>query len=242
MDWIESRRQGNVGGVGNTLEDLLDIEENNLPIPNASEWELKCQRIGTTSLTTGFHLEPSPRVLRFVPQILLPKYGWAHQEAGRKYPSGEMSFRQTITGAQRSDRGFQVVVDRENRKILISFDASRVDPKHSAWLRTVQARTGLNELNPQPYWGFDDVGNKAGTKLLNCFYVQARTKREKGREYFKYENILMLKRFNIDAFVDGIEKGFVYIDFDARSGHNHGTKFRWRQNRIAELYQEATPI
>lgn len=33
MGWIENRRHGNDGGVGNTLEDLLDIEENNLPIP-----------------------------------------------------------------------------------------------------------------------------------------------------------------------------------------------------------------
>lgn len=49
--WIESARQGNAGGVGNTLEDLLGIEENNLPIPNAAEWELKCQRLQTTSLT-----------------------------------------------------------------------------------------------------------------------------------------------------------------------------------------------
>jgi hypothetical protein len=42
--WIKNARPGNAGGVGNTLEDLLGIEENNLPIPNAAEWELKCQR------------------------------------------------------------------------------------------------------------------------------------------------------------------------------------------------------
>jgi len=66
MGWIVSARQGNAGGVGNTLEDLLGIKENNLPIPNAAEWELKCQRLETTSLTTLFHMEPSPRAMRFV--------------------------------------------------------------------------------------------------------------------------------------------------------------------------------
>ena len=60
MGWIENLRHGNDGGVGNTLEDLLEIEENNLPVPNASEWELKCQRSNTSSLTTLFHSEPSP--------------------------------------------------------------------------------------------------------------------------------------------------------------------------------------
>ena len=30
--WIENARHGNQGGIGNTLEDLLGITENNLPI------------------------------------------------------------------------------------------------------------------------------------------------------------------------------------------------------------------
>ena len=42
--WIENYRRGNDGAVGNILEDLLGIPENNLPIPNAAEWELKSQR------------------------------------------------------------------------------------------------------------------------------------------------------------------------------------------------------
>src|SRR3989339_2287479 len=86
MGFIPNARKGNAGGIGNTLEDLLGITENNLPIPNAAEWELKTQRLGTSSLTTLFHTEPSPRAIKFVPQILLPKYGWAHQEAGEQYP------------------------------------------------------------------------------------------------------------------------------------------------------------
>jgi len=67
--WIPNGRHGNAGGVGNTLEDLLGIEENNLPIPNAAEWELKTQRLATSSLTTLFHTEPSPRAVKFVPQV-----------------------------------------------------------------------------------------------------------------------------------------------------------------------------
>src|SRR3989344_3145433 len=114
--WIPNARRGNVGGIGNTLEGLLGIKENNLPIPNAAEWELKTQRINSASLTTLFHIEPSPRAIRFVPQILLPKYGWPHKEDGKKYTRGEMSFRQTIHGLSRSDRGFMVLVDRTQRK------------------------------------------------------------------------------------------------------------------------------
>ncbi len=151
--WILNSRPGNVGGIGNTLEDLLGITENNLPIPNAAEWELKCQRIDTSSLTTLFHMEPSPRALKFVPAMLLPKYGWPHATM-----SGEISFRQTITGQSRSDRGFIVVIDRVARKVLISFDASTVDSRHKKWLESVKQRVGLGELNPQPYWGLKRSG------------------------------------------------------------------------------------
>ncbi len=95
--FIKNARPGNAGGVGNTLEDCLGIKENNLPIPNASEWELKCQRSNTSSLQTLFHMEPSPRAVKFVPNLLLPNYGWKHAEAGIKYNDNELSFRQTIS-------------------------------------------------------------------------------------------------------------------------------------------------
>lgn len=79
--WIRNERGRNDGAVGNTLEDLLGIPENNLPIPNAAEWELKAQRAQTTSLLTLFHMEPSPRAMKVVSNILLQKYGWASAEA-----------------------------------------------------------------------------------------------------------------------------------------------------------------
>ncbi len=240
--WIENARPGNAGGVGNTLEDLLGIKENNLPIPNAAEWELKCQRSRTTSLTTLFHLEPSPRALRFVPNILLPYYGWKHELAGIQYPSNEMSFRQTIHGLERSDRGFKVEIDRENRKVLISFDADKVDPRHLDWLEAVRNRIGLNELDPQPYWGFDDLNFKAGTKLPNTFYVEAEVMRDGDRELFHYNRILILRGFSVDSFINALSEGNVLVDFDARTGHNHGTKFRLRQNARPKLYSDIQEI
>lgn len=236
--FVPNSRHGNVGGIGNTLEDLLGIQENNLPIPNAAEWELKCQRLETTSLTTLFHTEPSPTVMKLVPSELLPLYGWRHAKAGITYPETEMSFRQTIHGLSRSDRGFQVVVDEKQQKILISFDANSVSEKHTKWLMSVKKRTGLGELDPQPYWGFNDLFHKAGTKLLNCFYVQAQVKRIRGREHYHYINILMLRSFSLEKFLNGIKRGFVLVDFDARTGHNHGTKFRLRQNHFPDLYDD----
>ena len=179
MGWIPNARRGNHGGIGNTLEDLLGIKENNLPIPNAAEWELKCQRrkrMRANSYTTLFHWEPSPKALRFVPAVFLPLYGWPHQSK-----AGEKSFRQTINALHRTDRGFGIVVDRAERKIVVSFDArrGRASPRGMARRRR-RSESGSGELNPQPYWGFDDLFHKAGMKLKNCFYVLAQVKEADG--------------------------------------------------------------
>ena len=242
MGWVESGRHGNAGGVGNTLEDLLGIQENNLPIPNAAEWELKCQRLNTASLTTLFHIEPSPTAFKFVPGILLPKYGWPHKEAGAKYPLSEMSFRQTISAVSRSDRGFTVKIDQPNARIIVSFDAASVSPRHTEWLDDVKRRAGAGELEPQPYWGFDDLSHKAGTKLHNCFFVRALVKKIGGREHFQYTEIMKLSKFSKERFINAISTGDILVDFDARTGHNHGTKFRFRNNRLPELYDEVEDI
>ena len=233
--WIPTGRKNNDGGVDNTLEDLLGIEENNLPIPNAAEWELKAQKKGTKSLITLFHMEPSPRAYKFVPSILLPEFGWAHKEAGKRYSSDEKSFRQTINATGYSNRGFTVKVDRNDRKVLIDFDRNKiVDNDHPEWINFVLHKN----LEPKPYWGFDDLYHKAGTKLHNCFFVWAASKRIDGVLHFHYQDIFMLKRFDLAKFIDAIENGNVYIDFDVRTGHNHGTKFRLRREALINLYAE----
>jgi hypothetical protein len=219
------------------LEDLLGIEENNLPIPNAAEWELKSTKTGDGSLLTLFHCEPSPQAMKFVVSTLLPKYGWAHNEAGGLYSASEMSFRQTINTTRRSDRGFKVVLDRETQRILVSFSAQAVSDRHAAWLANVQRRVGLRELDPQPYWGLTDLMHKAGDKLHNCFFVRAKSKKFDGEEHFHYYKITILQGFDYNAFLRLVEEGDLYVDFDARSGHNHGTKFRVLQGRFHEMYR-----
>jgi len=180
--------------------------------------------------------------LKFVPRIFLLKYGWPHKEAETRYPKNEMSFRQTIGGKNRSDRGFKIVINRSERKVLVSFNSNKVAEYHSDWIASVNKRISLDEINPQPYWGFDDLFHKAGTKLINCFYAQAQVKKKDGEEYFHYNKILMLQKFSIDKFVKALEENEALVDFDARTGHNHGTKFRLRQDHLPELYEKITEI
>jgi len=235
----------NDGAVGNTLERLLGIKENNLPIPNAREWELKGQRSHTMSLVTLKHIEPSPKAARIVPNLLLPRYGWKHRQAGKKYPKTEMSFRSTTSAVSATNRGFKIVVDRQQEKVRFVFDASKAnarDPDIASWLLSVEDRVGLGPLQPEPYWGFEDLRYTIGSKIRNCFYVVADTKVEHAEEFFLYKELYTLSGFSFEKFITCIEAGAILVDFDARTGHNHGTKFRIRQGRWRDLYNEARKI
>lgn len=235
----------NDGAVGNTLEKLLGIEENNLPIPNAREWELKGQRKQSSSLITLKHIEPSPKAAKIVSRVLLPLYGWPHAQAGTKYPQTELSFRSTTTATAFTNRGFKIVVDRNAMKVRFVFDpskADRTDPDILAWLSSVNTRVGLEPINPEPYWGFDDLKYSIGSKIRNCFYIIADTKVEDKHEYFKYESLYILSGYSFDKLLNCIEDGYLLIDFDARTGHNHGTKFRLRQGHWPDLYSSVQKV
>ena len=210
--WIRSRRNvHNDGAIGDTLEDLLGIPENNLPIPNASEWELKPQRKHTTALLTLFHLEPSPRALH-IADYLLANYGWRHQEAGKKYPEDEKSFRQTLSYRTPTGRGFFVDIDDHNRRIFVSFDPANIAEKFSDWKNSLIDSGKIDyDEDYTPYWGFDDVYHKAGVKLGNCFYVSADVKKEDGEYFFRYSDIMQLSGFSLGKFLCSIRAGNIFI-------------------------------
>lgn len=237
--------KSNDGAVGNTLEVLLGIQENNLPIPNASEWELKGQRLYTSSLVTLKHIEPSPKGAKIVSGLMLPYYGWKHKQAGLKYSSKEMSFRSTTYVANFTNRGFRITIDKKEQKVKFIFDSTQADktnPEIASWLESVNDRIGLGPLNPEPYWGFDDLKYAIGSKIKNCFYIVADTKIESSQEYFLYRELYILSGFSFEKFLKCIEDSIILIDFDARTGHNHGTKFRIRQDRWSQLYSEVKRV
>ena len=63
-----------------------------------------------------------------------------------------------------------------------------------------------------------------------------------GKEYYKYKKVVMLRKFNFKGFLRALEQGKILVDFDARTGHNHGTKFRMRQDCLPMLYAKSKVI
>jgi hypothetical protein len=180
--------------------------------------------------------------MQLVGKYLLPNYGWPHKSAGQRYGKGEQSFRQTISAVRRSDRGFCITYDKPDHKLCVSFDQKSVAPEHAVWLRGVIAKTGGGELNPQPYWSLTETFCKLGTKLHNCFFTLADEKIEEGQVYFRYTKIMKLSGLSIDRVFKCIFSGHLFVDFDARTGHNHGTKFRLMNAFLPHLYEDVEEI
>lgn len=226
--WVSTRVQENDGLVGNTLEDFLGIEENNIALPDVGEYELKTQRRETQSMTTLTHYDPFPRRPSPVQDLLIPEYGWAHPSK-----EGEKSFRVTLRGDTWVKRGFRVIVDREEEKVFVEFDKDKVDDSLEDWKKEIPEM----EDDERPYWSFEKLRKKVEDKLPNTIYVIATARRDDDDvEEFNYRKIQVWEDFDFDDFLDAVETGEVRIDFDASSYHNHGTKFRVSKGNLDHFY------
>ncbi|MGI8542366.1 MAG: MvaI/BcnI family restriction endonuclease, partial [Aridibacter sp.] len=72
LGWVKSMRRGPTG-IGQTLEQLLGLEENNIALPDLHEVELKSHRIGSTSMITLFTF--NRKAWKMKPLEAIRKYG-----------------------------------------------------------------------------------------------------------------------------------------------------------------------
>lgn len=232
MGWIQSVRPLNVGGIGNTIDQLLGFPENNLPIADTAQWELKSHRQRSASLITLLHMEPQPRSAYIVPRLLIPFYGWPD----KKHPEG-LCFHQTLRATQFTDRGFKIEIDADLQRVAVVFHAEKVESHHQGWLQTVDNRIGLGPLEPQPYWDLQQLSLNISTKMLNTFFVSTDTRRTGEGEMFKIESIMILQGFSFELFLQALETGVARVDFDSTFYHNHGTKYRIYDRDLPALYR-----
>jgi hypothetical protein len=232
--WISNDyRTTSSGNVGNILEDQLGIKENNLKLPDIGEYEIKAQKVKMqpNSLLSLFSCEPQPQG---TVGNLINWFGWKPTIWRENYKPNERSFRQTLT-SNFSDRGFRVVVLED--AVKVEFNAEYVSTKHKVWKESLQTFDLV-----EPYWKFDLLSEKLNVKLKNCIYSVAGSRTVDGIEQFHYSNTMIMEDFSFDRFLEQLHEGNILIDFNARSGHNHGTKFRCRQNIINKLYNTITYI
>jgi hypothetical protein len=115
------------GAPGNTLEYLLNVDENNFDSPDFMDWEIKFH--GGNALLTLLHKDPQPKGII---DKMVDVFGWENDK-------GQLSFRHTIS--KESKQGF-IVNDIDN-KITVSNEANEdVVPywDHNIILNTIAAK------------------------------------------------------------------------------------------------------
>lgn len=142
--------------------------------------------------------------------------------AGWKVKGGMTAFRHTIWGS--SPRGFRVEIDDD--KVVV---------KHDEY------------PDLEPHWDINDLINAAATKLRNLLLVFGETRSLDTVRQVKYNTAYAYSKFRFNNFLRGLGKGWICVDFDARTKpngtiRNHGTKFRIRHKDMNLMYGERVEL
>ena len=98
------------GGVGNTLEEKLEIKENNIKLPDLGIVEIKAKQVDSESMLTLTSKSPKPRGIN---KKLFESYSHIAKDGIRKLYT-------TIYGSRLNIQGFRVIFDNDKLKIINS--------------------------------------------------------------------------------------------------------------------------
>ena len=215
--WIETHRSGRTG-IGKTLEDLLDIEENNKDEPDFAQYELKAMRTngGDTQLLTLLTKSPLPDGAN---ARLLETYGYISDayEHKKKVLHSTLS---TGHFAQVADTGKSLSVDCSDNKIRI------ID----------------NEGNSFAYWTEETLRAAFNKKYpFSMVHAYADSQMGSRKEEFYFHTAYELSEFSFEKLLVQLREGKVKVDirigqYPNGKTHDHGTGFRIQDRALTEIF------
>jgi len=212
--YIKTHRAGQTG-IGKTLEDLLGIEENNIPISNTTFAELKSARKGSKSMLTLFTKAPLPGKAN---TKLLDRFGYVTSVSkGKKIL--HTTVKATGYNILRGEEGFKINVAKGKLCII--------------------SRNG-EELG---YWDETTLKSSFERKLRHVLYVLADYRGTRREEEFWFNEAWLLGGFDFGNFMKNVTDGVICVDTrigqypDGRA-HDHGTGFRVLPDRLTLCFSE----
>lgn len=209
--FIKTHRAGDTG-IGKTLEDLLGIQENNIPLPDISGVaELKTCRKDATSMLTLFTLEPLPKGGNR-DRLLLDGFGYSKRDNQRS-----KELHSTLSCKKYNNQGLKLSVEKD--KIRVKGRGRRLNI----------------------YWDMESVEKKFHNKLPALVYVFAGRKIIDDTEHFHFNRAYFLTGFDFDLFKKMVKKDNIVVDFRMYykpngSVRNHGTAFRVKTNKLCNAF------
>ncbi len=217
MGFVKSRRRGSTG-IGFTLESLLEVEENNLPIPDlGGRVEVKATRSNTNNLITLFTFNRSVWGLK--PTEIVERWGYVDYR-------GRPALYTTVSARRPNQLGFQLSVAEDGTSLSMNHVPSK------SLLAT---------------WDVFHIVGKFVTKFERMLFVHADSRRTDGAEEFHFNRAELLSEPSSLTFRDGFASGMVTIDVRMYlkpngSARNHGTAFRIHEHDLPALFGGTTRI
>ena len=210
--FVKSHRVGDTG-IGKTLEDLLGIKENNIPLHDISDVaELKAYRRDATSMLTLFTLEPLPEG-GDRDRLLLDNFGYSKRDNQRS-----KELHSTLSCRRYNNQGLKLSVGKD--KIRVQGKGKRLNI----------------------YWDIESLEKKFHDKLPVLVYVLADRKIIKNKEHFNFNEAYLLTDFDFESFKKMVKKDEIVVDFRMYyrpdgSVRNHGTGFRVKINKLYHAFK-----
>lgn len=210
--FIKSLRKGPTG-IGYTLEILLDLYENNIPLPDFGEVELKATRSNSKNMITLFTF--NKKAWQMDPMEAIKKYGSVDK-------NGRLGLYYTM-GVKPNGAGLFLNIDDEKIQvchisgtIIISWKLASIQSKFEEKVKSVLLVKAQNEIRGGvEYFYFDRA------KLLT-----GETTKEILKSKFQNEQLLVDLRLH--------DKGTM--------ARNHGTGFRVYERDLEDLYEKTEEI
>ena len=213
MGYVKTHRAGNTG-IGKTLEDLLEINENNLSISNGTDTELKSARKNTSSMLTLFTKSPLPQKAN---SILLKKFGYESRRGNKK-------------------KELHTTVNAIKHNQLKGQPGFKIDIKKDR----INLQSNQNEI--LGYWDKETLKTSFERKLPELLYVKADTIDKGAKEKFWFNEAWLLRDFDFNSFLNLIREGVILVDirlgqYPNGKPHDHGTAFRVLPDKLELCFE-----
>jgi len=233
MGYVKSHRTGSTG-IGKTLEDLLGITENNIAGPDFETYELKSARKKSVSMLTLFTKAPLPEGAN---KKLLEVFGYRQRKIPRDH-------RQLSLSGEEIDESKIPLEDKELHSTVDSVNPNSVGLKLE--IKGKKLYIG-NDQGVEAYYDNDTLKKAFEKKYHKLIYVLADHKRERGNEYFWFNEAYLLDGFGFERFSELVREGKLKVDIrighyqDGRL-HDHGTGFRILPKYLPQCFKTVQRI
>ena len=219
LGYVKTHRANNTG-IGKTLEDLLDIKENNFPGPNGDSTELKSVRRNSSGMLSLFTKSPKPFGVN---GTLLKDFGLIGDD-------GKKRLHTTVNAQKRNTLGGKA-------GFIINIHDTIIELDHPTYGKHSQ----------MPYWEKSVLKESFERKYPKyLLYVKADYRGTGSDEEFHYNEAWLMRGFDFDNFVKLLVDGKIFVDvrigFANGRAHDHGTGFRVEHENLDQCFSDRRKV